>query len=189
MGGSMARLRYVGLLRGVNLGKRQMRMERLREVVAGLGYTGVTTYIASGNVLLDAPAREDPAGLERRIESALQEAFGFPVDTMLRTCEQMAAAVAFQPFDAADMDDPEKTIHVGFLRTELDPVVEGRLLAFRTEKDEFRVLGREFFWLCRGRTLDSLVKWPKIEKAVGMASTMRNIKTVRKLAELCATGP
>jgi uncharacterized protein (DUF1697 family) len=83
------------------------------------------------------------------------------------------------------MADPGNTVHVGFLRTRLDEEAAERLCSFRTPRDAFHVLGREYFWLCRGKTLDSLVKWPKVEKAVAMTSTMRNIKTVRKLAELC----
>src|SRR5262249_28718132 len=43
---------HVALLRGINLGGRnKVPMAGLRDAVAALGYTGVTTYIQSGNVL------------------------------------------------------------------------------------------------------------------------------------------
>ena len=42
---------HVALLRGVNVGGVKLAMADLREVVAGLGHAGVTTYIQSGNVL------------------------------------------------------------------------------------------------------------------------------------------
>ncbi|QEH37442.1 hypothetical protein OJF2_60330 [Aquisphaera giovannonii] len=181
-------MRYVALLRGVNLGRRQVKMEQLRGVISAMGFSDVSTYIASGNVLFTTSGRTDASAMERRIEAELEGAFGFPIETMLRTRHEVAEAAGFRPFPGGEMEEPGNTVHVGFLRTHLSDEVAERLVAFGTEKDEFRVRGREFFWLCRGKTTDSLVKWSKVEKAVGVTSTMRNIKTVRKLAELCGDG-
>ena len=66
--------RYLVLLRGINVGGRnKVPMARLRELLEELGYTSVSTYIASGNVLLssDRPAAE----VRRQIEDALPKAF------------------------------------------------------------------------------------------------------------------
>ena len=46
--------RYVALLRAVNVGGRVVKMERLRQVFEETGLTGVSTHIASGNVLFTA---------------------------------------------------------------------------------------------------------------------------------------
>ncbi len=47
--------RYVVLLRGINVGgKNMVPMARLRAVLEDLGFADVATYIASGNVLLDS---------------------------------------------------------------------------------------------------------------------------------------
>ena len=50
--------------------------------------------------------------------------------------------------------------------------------------DDFRVHGRELYWLCRGKIADSLVKWQVVGKMVAIPSTMRNLTTIRKLAAL-----
>ena len=66
--------RYLVLLRGINVGgKNKVPMAPLRDLLEGLGYTDVATYIASGNVILssDRPAAE----IKRRIEAALPTAF------------------------------------------------------------------------------------------------------------------
>ena len=57
-----------------------------------------------------------------------------------------------------------------------------RFAAVRTDTDEFRVVGREYYWLCRGRISDSKV-WsrPEVKALRFPSSTMRNIKSLRKL--------
>ena len=48
--------RYVALLRGINVGGRNMvAMADLRRVAASLGHTEVATYIQSGNVVFTSP--------------------------------------------------------------------------------------------------------------------------------------
>lgn len=44
---------YVVLLRGVNVsGKNLIKMAQLKQVVTAAGFTDVTTYIQSGNIVL-----------------------------------------------------------------------------------------------------------------------------------------
>ena len=66
--------RYLVLLRGINVGgKNKVPMAPLRELLEELGYEDVSTYIASGNVILssDRPA----ARIKKEIEAALPKAF------------------------------------------------------------------------------------------------------------------
>jgi uncharacterized protein (DUF1697 family) len=66
--------RYVALLRGINVGgKNAVPMVRLRAVLEGLGFTGVATYIASGNVILESERGADAVGA--LIEEALPRKF------------------------------------------------------------------------------------------------------------------
>ena len=72
----MPPMRYVALLRGINVGgKSLVRMADLRESVEELGYEDVSTFIASGNVLLET-AERDAAKLESTLEKALERRFG-----------------------------------------------------------------------------------------------------------------
>lgn len=68
--------RYTILVRGINVGgKNKVRMATLKEVLQSLGYTKVSTYIASGNVILESA---EPAGqIKAQIEAALLENFEF----------------------------------------------------------------------------------------------------------------
>src|SRR4028119_115521 len=49
-------MRYVALLRAVNVGGAKVPMAQLREVCAGLGWREVETYIQSGNVAFESEA-------------------------------------------------------------------------------------------------------------------------------------
>ncbi|MGI8434584.1 MAG: DUF1697 domain-containing protein [Nocardioidaceae bacterium] len=54
MKGTLESRQLVALLRGVNVGGRnKLAMAALREVCTSIGCTDVTTYIQSGNVVLD----------------------------------------------------------------------------------------------------------------------------------------
>ena len=169
---------HVAFLRAVNVGGRVVKMERLRSLFTALGFRDVTTLIASGNVRF-TPGRQQPAALERRIEQALAEALGFEVATFVRTSAELAALTSAEAMSAGTGE----SVLVGFLKAAPDAAARARVLALRTAGDEFDVIGREVWWLRRGRISDSKLSGGTLEKALGGAMTMRNITTVRKLAE------
>lgn len=171
--------RYVAFLRAINVGKRQVKMDRLRAIFQEAGFTDVETFIASGNVIFTAPA-QDGRALERRIEGVLKDALGFEVETFLRTPAELDAIAGYRPF--GDEGDTH-TMYVNFLYEPRPADAAERLTALRTEVDEFHVHGREFYWLARKKVSESLVTGPMMARAIGkVPSTNRNVTTVRKLA-------
>ena len=70
--------RHVALLRAVNVGKRQVRMAQLREWLEEAGFTGVETYIQTGNVLVETPESLATA-VRAALEEVLRERTGFEV--------------------------------------------------------------------------------------------------------------
>lgn len=177
--------RHVAFLAGINVGgHRLIAKDRLIELFEALKLERVTTFIASGNVLFDAPAAGG-AKLEARIEKHLESELGYAVRTYVRSAAEIAAIVAFEPFAAAELSAAGHTLHVHLLRHALDAEASAQLPSFRTERDDFHAHGRELYWLCRGRSTDTLARWPALTKLIG-ASTARNITTMRKLAALMA---
>lgn len=87
---------YVALLRGINLGKRQLKMEDLRRIAAELGLESPKTYIASGNLLFASDKSEK--ALKTELEKRLAEHMGAPVGVMIRTARQMADIAGANPF-------------------------------------------------------------------------------------------
>lgn len=173
--------RYVALLRAINVGGHVVKMDRLRTLFGELGFTNVETFIASGNVLFDATSRS-PAALERRIEAHLHSALGYDVATFLRTGDELAAIAELNPFESEAGD--ARTVYVAFLREAPPASYVDRLMGFRSDVDDFRVVGRESYWATSGRMSDSVYGKAKPDRDV--VSTSRNMTTVRKLAALAA---
>lgn len=89
---------YVALLRGVNLGKRTLKMDDLRRVATSLGLEEPKTYIASGNLLFRSAKSEK--ALKTDLEAAIGEHMGAKVGVMIRTAAELAAVRAANPFEA-----------------------------------------------------------------------------------------
>jgi uncharacterized protein (DUF1697 family) len=173
---------YIAFLRGINLGQRRIKMDELRRLFGQLKFAEVETFIASGNVIF-ASKSADPHKIENQIQAHLKKALGYDVDTFVRTRAEVAAIAACQCFAASDLAQPNRTVHVGFLREALDAEQIRNLLACRTPVDEFSVAGREFYWLCRIKSHESKAWTSAPMRAVKMPSTsLRNLTTVRKLA-------
>lgn len=88
---------YIAFLRGINVGGHTVKMERLREVFAELGFTNVRTYIQSGNVFFDS-TEIDRQRLTQTIERHLRTTFGYEVPAFLRTVAELERIVANDPF-------------------------------------------------------------------------------------------
>ncbi len=169
----------------MNLGNRRIKMDDLRAHFEALKFTGVETFIASGNVIFSSKVA-DAAKLEATIQKHLAKTLGYTVDTFVRTRAEVAAVAAFKSFDPADTSDPANTIHVGFLASPLSAAQQRGLLACRSEVDAFSVNGREYYWLCRRiKTHESKI-WtsPELKALKLPSSSMRNLTTMRKLAAL-----
>ncbi|MBV9092693.1 MAG: DUF1697 domain-containing protein, partial [Streptosporangiaceae bacterium] len=106
---------HVGLLRGINVGGRnKVAMPALRDVVASLGHTGVTTYIASGNVLFSTP-QTGTGELAQALEAAITSAFGISVPVVVVSRDELAEILRGNPY----RDEPDdRRVHVVFLSGE-----------------------------------------------------------------------
>lgn len=186
-------MRYVALLRAINVGGHVVKMDALRKMFEALGFTDVETIIASGNVVF-ASTSKSPATLERSIEGHLHKKLGYPVATFLRTPSELADIVRYKPFKASELDAPGHSLYVGFLTASPTVSAQKSLVAFANDADDFHVDGREVYWLCRKKFNESKFSGAKLERTLGMPTTLRNVTTVRRIAAkfalalvLCAT--
>jgi uncharacterized protein (DUF1697 family) len=167
--------KYVAFLRSINVGGHVVKMETLRELFEGLKFANVETFIASGNVIFETKSTPDQR-LEQKIEKHLESALGYEVGTFVRSIGEIHAISVYEPFSSKGL-----VLSVGFMRAPLSASVVEQVKAFATEVDDFRVLGREVYWLCQIRTSDSKFPAKKFEKVIGGAATWRNMNTVVRL--------
>src|SRR5436190_12197768 len=99
--------RYLVLLRGINVGGRnKLPMAALRELLESHGHTNVTTYIASGNVILESDA--SAATIKRELEDALPKTFTLDselISVLVLTRAQLGAIVRDRPKGFGDQPD------------------------------------------------------------------------------------
>ena len=174
-------MRYVALLRGINVGgKNKVPMARLKEVFQAVGHTDVRTYINSGNVMFESPPRH--AGpLSQDLEAAFETEFGFPARVLVlpgSTIKQIAAAL---PGDWAR--DERSSCNVLYLLPER---------AFPAALEEFRFDPEYEEACCDGAILSRVdrahIGRSAVHKLIGTDLyshvTIRNCNTARKLAAM-----
>lgn len=171
---------YVAFLRAINVGGRTVKMDALRGHFEAMGFANVETFIASGNVVFDTPKRSASA-IERVIEGGLRDALGYEVATFVRTIPEVVEIAGREPFGAGHRDEGSQ-FYITLAREEPGAAAVARLNAHASEVDTFAVVGREVYWRCRKSISTSEFSGAKMEKALGSAATMRNVKTFRRMA-------
>jgi uncharacterized protein (DUF1697 family) len=168
--------RYFAFLRAINVGGHAVKMDYLKSLIEGCGFTGVDTFIASGNVILDSKLADDQK-ITQTIESCLKDKLGYQVSIFVRTAKDLSSIVNFQPFS----DSGDANIYVAFLSSSPDAQVRDKLYANNSKDNHFHILVREVYWLCRTRFSDSVFSGAQLEKNLGMPATIRNRTTLQKM--------
>lgn len=172
--------KYVAFLRAINVGgSHVVKMDRLRELFADMGFTKVTTFIASGNVIFETRGT-NIAAIETKIEKALEAALGYEVVTFVRTLSEVAAIAKYQPFEAKAMASAA-ALNVGMLKAALPKATVAALMALRTEVDDFHVNGAHLYWICKEKQSQSKISNAVFERALKAKATFRGLRTMEKL--------
>jgi uncharacterized protein (DUF1697 family) len=173
--------KYVAFLRAVNVGGRVIKMQELKKQFESLQFSNVETFIASGNVIFEAKERES-AKLEKKIEARLRDAFGYEVGAYVRSAAEVSEIAGRNPFSASAFTNGA-VVYVVFLPAAPDAAGNRKVQALANEIDEFYVAGREVHWLCRKELEGRRSAGPPLGKALGMAATVRNSRTVARIAQ------
>lgn len=167
--------RHVAFLRGINLGKRQIRMAELKACFEVMGFDKVKTLLASGNVAFET---DDDRNLKARIDKAITDQFGFSVEVTLRSIGELEAMVESQPFKSVSSDADVK-LYVMLLEAPLGVVltgIEGDFDIVRQDQREIFIIAHKLPNGRYGEGMDKLGK--QMDK--GVLATTRNWNTILK---------
>jgi uncharacterized protein (DUF1697 family) len=173
--------RYVAFLRGMNLGGRRIKNERLRAEFEALGLADVATFRASGNVLFGSDRNESEKALTSTLEKGLGEALGYAVPVFLRSGREVGAIAAHEPFDRKLVAASKGKLQVTLLRRKPAVAARRKVLALATDEDRLAIEGRELYWLPSGGISDSDLDLKAIDTALG-EGTMRTMGTIEQIA-------
>ena len=172
--------RFIAFLRAINVGGHTVKMDELRRLFESMGFARVETFIASGNVVFEATSKNAKA-LEKKIEKRLKEALGYEVATFIRTDAELADIANYQPFRPSELE-AAVALNIAFLADPLDGESKQKLMALRTDIDDFHAHGREIYWLCRRKQSESTFSNAVLEKTLSRPSTLRGANTVKQMA-------
>lgn len=175
-------MKYVALLRGINVGGNNMiKMETLRATFSALGFKNVQSYINSGNLVFET-GKADEGKLTKKIHDAIEKDFGFDISVMVRPSSTLVDLVKNNPF--AGQFENDRYMYVFFLDDELARDKKDLLLAQGNDNEMFAIIGCHVLCLLKIHIADSAVGKGFIDKKLKIASTARNWRTVKTLAEM-----
>ncbi len=174
---------YIALLRGINVsGHKMIKMEDLKRVLAETGFTGLKTYIQSGNIIFRS-GQADPARLCAEIAAKILEHFGFEVPVVIRTREELESVSKNNPFLPGKPDESAK-LHVTFLSDVAANDLENRIMEVSFLPDEFVIKGKEVYLYCPNGYGNTKLTNQLFESRLKVTATTRNWKTVERLVKM-----
>lgn len=170
---------YIALIRGLG-GEYTFPMKELVALLEELGLEDVQTYIQSGNAVFRSKRTNVPR-LEQRITDAIEERYGFAPRVIILTPEELAAAIAANPYPEAEA--APKSLHLTFLAEEPASPDLDALERLRKPSERFTLKGRVFY-LHAPEGVGRSKLFARIEKSLGVQGTARNWRSVRNILAL-----
>ena len=180
-------MKYLALFRGINVGgKHIVKMAELRQMLSGLGFQNVTTYIQSGNAMFDSEG--EPDKIKKNIQTAFQEMFKFESGVTLRTKDEISAVIGALPFSKLDRGKAvaanPAVEHIYFYLTDSDLPADTicALNSAYCGPDKLAAGTGGVYLLCYESVRDSKLAAALSKQNITM--TARNWKTLVKLFEM-----
>lgn len=175
-------IRFVALLRGINVsGRNMIPMGELRLLCSEIGWSDVSTYINSGNVVFSSTAKA--VDLEKAIERSITDRFGHAISVVVRSASQWPAYLEGNPFPKAE----PKAVMLALSKhpPKLDAIKLLRERAVNGEKVE--QVGDAIWIHYSAGVAKSKLSPVLFDRAVGSPVTARNWNSVLKIGEMLRT--
>ncbi|TGL39168.1 DUF1697 domain-containing protein [Leptospira perdikensis] len=172
-------MKYIALLRGINVGgNRKVEMKKLRSLMESLGYTEVSTYINSGNVIFES--EDDTKTVLLKIQKSFEKVFKFEIPTIVRTEKEMKKIAKAIP--AEWQNDATQRTDVAYLFPEADSKKIIEELPLKKEFLEIRYSKGAIIWNIKRENVNKSQLAKLISHKLYKAMTIRNVNTARFLA-------
>jgi uncharacterized protein (DUF1697 family) len=170
----------ISMLRGVNVGShKRIKMDALRRVYEALKFENVRTFIQSGNVIFRTKEKKLPA-LAKKIQAAIDGEFGFRVEVILRSTDELRRAIAANPFAKRRDVEPGKLL-ISFLDAEPGADARATLQRLKDYPEELHLKGRELYIYFPDGAGKTKLPWSSLEKLFKVNGTARNLNSAIKM--------
>lgn len=172
---------YIALFRGINVGgHNKLPMKPLVDHLQKLDFQNIQTYIQSGNLVFDSQETKI-SWLSEKISGVVSQHFGFTPQLIILQATDFQSAIHSNPFPEAE--DAPKTLHVYFLE-QIPKAPDFTRLDEVKQNSERYSLTSKVFYLHAPDGIGRSKLAQNVEKALGVAATARNWRTVSKIGEL-----
>ncbi len=169
-------MKYVALLRGINVGGRIVKMVDLVALFESLGYSDITTVLQSGNVVFSSAKSE--ADLVAELEAALTERFDYPAKVQVRSISSVETAIECYPFD----HDDEHQDYIIFFENGLENELVNDAINLDATIEQIQAGERVLYWrVPKGMTLKSEFAQYLTKAKYKNHHTNRNLNTLQKI--------
>jgi uncharacterized protein (DUF1697 family) len=171
-------MRYIALLRGINVGgNRKVEMKKLKSLFESFGYTNVSTYINSGNVIFES--EDGLKNATEKINIGLKNYFGFEIPTIVKTEKEMKKIAEAIPENW--VNDSEQRTDVAYLFPEIDSIKVIDELPVKKEFIDVRYIKGAIYWNLKREDVYKSQLAKIISNKLYKSMTVRNINTARHL--------
>jgi uncharacterized protein (DUF1697 family) len=175
----MAMARYVAFLGSINVGGNRLTMADLRAAFEAEDFSNVETVVASGNVLFDF-AERPTRGLEEKLAGILIERFDMDGAVCVRDHDEVAAAIADNPFAGKGED---KLVHTHFLEGQPSAEQFEKLMSDNKGGEKLAAGDRALYVDFVDGVANSKLTRPFLEKRLGCKGTARNMRSLKRILD------
>ncbi len=172
---------FIVLLRGINVGgHKRIKMADLRDLLGEAGFSEVSTYIQSGNIVLKAYQTAEK--VKNLVVGMIEKEYGFTVRVMVRTPEEWQEAIENNPYSPHDHDP--KMLHFTFLNEAPSDSAIRALDEVHTGDEVFEIRDRVLYVYYPNGAGRSKLTNNFFETKLGVSGTARNWNTVQKISSM-----
>ena len=175
--------KHVALLRGVNVGgNNKIPMQLLKTAFEGAGFSQVSTYITSGNIMFSTEEK-DIVALQQKCRNAIMDMFRLDIAVAVISANDLQQALARAPV-WWDHDCESKHNAIFVIAPANCDFIMASVGESKPEYEQVAHYGQVIFWSAPLKTF-SRTRWSKIVSTSAYNNiTIRNANTAKKLAQL-----
>ena len=178
-------MRYIGLLRGINIsGKNKISMPELKTALSEKGFADVKTHLNSGNVIF-SDDETDIVKLAERIRAIIFETFHLEISVFVISQDELKCLLSKAPswWGSVSKDIYDNLIFAiapNSIETVADKIGEP------SEKiEKVQIYGNSAFWSFDRKLYAKANWWKKTATpGIGEIVTIRTANTLRKIVEM-----
>ncbi len=172
---------YAALLRGINVGGHKIvKMDALKKAFESLGFMNVKTFLASGNVVFQAPPMSASA-LTKQLEEKLKKTFGFEISVLIRSIKELQRLHKANPFAGIKVT-PQTRLFVTFLT---EKPASSLKIPYVSPGGNFKILRASKSEVCSVLTITNLRRGMQfmavLDREFGRMITTRSWSTITRI--------